>query len=422
MDKTNNVEVREPRAGQKEMVFLLPAAIVEDEFSRVYSELGRTRVLKGFRPGKAPRRVLEKHFGKEARSEAIGNLIASHSSRTIKEHKIEAVGDPVVSDIELKADNTLNFVVSVDLRPRVELGEWKGIPLKKGKTDVSEEEVERELANLRRSAASFEPVEARPLRADDWALVTLHTPGRTEDGRSEPTLLEMGRVSEELRSQLVGLNPGEKRVLKNSEPGKREGADPAAETEVELKEIKKMVLPDADDEWARGIGGCESLAQLKETIRKAIKSRKESAVAADLESQALRHLLSRVRVQPPPRALERITEEYLRKTGERGGKEAPASTDPNSDGKLREEARRRAEEDLKVHFILEELADRENIEVTDEILNREFEGLALRYGVTPAMVREQIEKRGDLDGFKERIKKRMAIARVVEAAAVKEID
>lgn len=409
MDK---VEIKEPQPGQKRIAISIPPPAVEEELSRIYTELGKTRVLKGFRPGKAPRRILEVHFGKEARSEAIGKLISSRLTQTLRDKEIEAVGDPVVGEIELKPDNTLDFVVTVDLRPRIELGKWKGLPLKKKEVIVSDEEVEAELENLRRASASFEPVDPRPLQADDWALVTSGAPGSGEG--ASPMMLEMERADESIRSQMIGMRPGEKRILKNPDSEQKAGADggPPPATEVELKEVKKMILPEADDKWARTVGDFDGLDQLRKALREAIQRRKEAGASADLENQAVTQLLANSRVTPPPRALETMTEQYYRQAVEKGGAEAGEE--------LRAQARRRAEEDLKLHFILDEIASLEKIEVTEEILNRELEATAARYGTSPASLREEMDKRGNLDGFRQRLRKRLAVARVVEAAALKQ--
>jgi len=418
MDK---VEIKEPQPGQKELTITVSPATVEEELSRIYSELGKSRPLKGFRPGHAPRRLLETHFGKQARSEAVEKLIGSKSSEAIRTHGLEVVGDPAVSGIDLKADNTLSFVISVDLRPRVEIENWQGIPLTKKKVEVREEEVEREMEELLRRSARFEPEPPRPLQADDWALVVSRPQSGAKGEEQPPLLLEMGKIPEDLRSRLLGIKPGEKRTLKGR-GGEGKGEAGRGDFEIELKEIKKMILPEKNDEWARSLGDYAGLEKLKEDVREAVRRRKESAAAADLDAQAVRHLLTHSRLIVPPRALKRLEEEYYRagKGGE-PSQEAPAES-PEVEKRLREESLRRAEEELRLHFILDELAGREKIEVTEEILQEEINALAARYGAEPAAARGEMETRGEMESFKERIRKRLILTRVVEKASVKEVN
>lgn len=404
---------------QRELSIRVPAEEMAKELDEAYQQLARSRRIPGFRPGKAPRAVLESRFGKEARSEALSKAAGRGYVRAVKDGSIPIVGDPVFNGLSWEEGGDLVFTARVDIRPAVDLKEYRGIKVAAGETAVSREEVDQVIASFRERSAVFEVVSGREVAAGDWAVVDYRAVSDGSVSPRENILLELKADDpRSLAPQIAGMKPSETRTVKLSLPAEAGKEARQVELSLTLKEIKKRVLPSLSDELAKTWGDFKSVDEVRAKVTAGMKERKEKAAREEREEQVVSRLL-RDNVFPlPPRALEETaasTLEDLKRyrsalRGE-GGAEM-------SEEKLAALARERAENDLRLVFILEEIARRENLSVDAQSLGEEIARIARERRQAPSEVRRSLEENGDIPGLEERLRRRQALALVVEASVV----
>jgi trigger factor len=366
---------------RKRLQIEVPAPEVQAELERAFQLVGRQAQLRGFRPGKAPRHVLERMFGSDVRREVLGRLVERSLHDAIEAHKLSVVGVPNIdADEDLTPGAALRYSATVDVRPVIELGDLAGLTVVRPATTVGDDEVERVLGNLRESVAQLRPIDDRAnVEAGDIVTVDLAT--RLEG--AEPTqrsdvLLEAGSGSFPLalERQLVGQHRGAHLSLEVPYPADHPNPGLAGKTvhfEIDVKDIRMKELPVLDDDFARDHGRCESLAELRGRIRtdleRQVVARADEAVREGLLSQ----LIEKHPFDVPPSLVERRTESLMANLGMRmpEGRERDEAL-----AKLRPQLEPRAERQVRAELLLDAMAAREGISVTEEDVTAEIDSMA----------------------------------------------
>lgn len=418
---TDRVDIKEIGPCQKEISIRVPAAEMAQELDEAYQQLALSRRIPGFRPGKAPRAVLEARFGREARSEALYHGAQRGYLRTIREAEIPIVGDPVFEGLSWEGTGDLAFTARVEVRPAVGLKEYRGIEVTASDAAVKEEEVEKVIASFRERSAVFEVVSGRSVAPGDWAVVDYRP---VEEGAVAPAanvLIELTVDDpKSLAPQIAGMRPSETRTVTLSLPAEEGKAARQVALSLTLKEIKKRVLPDLNDELAKTWGDFNSLSEVRAKVSAGLKERKEKAAAEAREEQVVARLLKDNVFSLPPRALQGMAASNLEDLKRYRAALRGRDGEELGEEKLAELARTRAERDLRLVFILEEIARREKISVDAQALGEEIGRLAREHRQPPASVRRTLEENGDIPVVEERLRRRRALALVVETSVVKE--
>lgn len=418
------VEIKETKPCQRELTFRIPAEIMEEELAQVYRRLARSQQIPGFRAGKAPRSVLEIRFGKEARAEALENRMVQSYSEAVKEHNLDVVGRPIFGDPDWKGKQPLVFKAVVDVAPALELKNYREIRLIKRKPRLESEEVERALESLRERSATFEVVEGRTLREGDYALVDYRKLGDKEAEWQENALIEIRPDSPGgLSEKLIGMERGEtgKVVIKPPPAGEgKKGSSPEVEFQVRLKEIKVKRLPELTDELASHWGDFKNLEGVREKLQETILKQKEDNSRRFLEEQVVASLLKKNSFTLPPSTLSRLEKDYYDKMRRYRLSSEEGKAKAGEEEELRKQARESAEKDLRLIFILEEIARREKLEVDPKILGEEISSAARQHGLDPAEYRKQLEEKGEVAILKSRLLRRRAMDFLITEAKIKE--
>ncbi len=414
------VDIRDLHPCRRELTIEIPLEAMEEEMGSVYARLSRGRRIPGFRPGKAPRKILEKYFRDEARSETVGNRVRRGYLDAVREQEIEVFGDPDFSEIDWPEAGPLRFKVAVDVRPMVELKNYRGIRLTGTDCRVEDTEVDRTLEGLRERSATFETINGRPLREGDWALVDYRPSGHADENWVEGTLVEITSPDHEgIGSQLAGMPAGESRSVTIPPAGDQNADAAPLEVEIRLREIKKRNLPEASDEWARTWGQFSGLEELRGQIREDIRQRKELEQKRSLEEQAIEYLLKKHTFPLPPATLDSLIEEYRKEVKEQADRALSAGREKVPEEKIAEIARQRAEADLRLIFILSAIARAENLEVDARLLGEEVALLARQKGVSPVEYRRELEESGRLGVVRDRLLRRLATDFIIKEAKIK---
>ncbi|RLB09574.1 MAG: trigger factor [Deltaproteobacteria bacterium] len=366
-------ELEEISPTEKKINVEIPHEEVEKILSKKYKELRKRVKIKGFRPGKAPRFMLERFYGPQVNQETVQELLEINIPKILEESEIEPLVELEYDfeEIDFKGQKPLKFSAIAEVKPEITIEDYRGIPLKKEVIEVTDREVEEKLQELRENNAYLETVEEPPpVKEGDFVVIDFDTmiDGEKKDDLSAVDFtLEVGKaqIHADFDSQLLGMKVGETRSVKiqySPETPNKELAGKEVEFKVTLEEVKQKVLPELDDEFARDLGDFSSLEEIKEKIREELLKMKESRSENMLREQLFNALLERTSFELPRRLVERemaLMVEQFKKQLEARGLTLPDIH--SSEDALKEQYRPEAERRTKLALILGKIAELEGI-------------------------------------------------------------
>ncbi len=404
---------------KKKIGVALPPEEVRAEIEQAYRGLQQRARIKGFRPGRVPRAVLERYYGEQVRSEVIGKLIQDSYLRALEEHHLHAVARPEIVADEVKPEAGLRYSATIEIKPTFDVTAYDAIEVERKVTPVSEEAIDAQIERFRQSLAQFARREDRDV-VEQGDLVEIGYTG-VVDGRAVAGASAQSRVVEvgartfppPFDEKLVGLKRGDSTHVEVAYPEQhhaREIAGKHVTFRVEVKEIGRKELPALDDEFAKDHGECGSLAELRDKVRTALESAAAREADDAMRAALVRTLLERNPVDVPEALVERRFDAMLH---DLGIPETTRDADPERAAQLdalRAELRQRARESVQSALVLERVAAQEHLEVADAEIDervtqalrgapRERERLAEIYRTPEARreVRERIAQEKALD-------------------------
>lgn len=414
------IEVKQIQTCRRELMIQVPAEIMEKEFESACKKLGRSRRIPGFRPGKAPLKILKKYVKEEARSDTIKDQVWAGYLEGVKENNLKVVGDPEFGEIDWPEGGDLQFEVTVDIRPVIEVDNYRGIHLSRQNNKVEAGEIDKTLEGLQERSVTYETEEARSLVEGDWALISYRPLDRPDEDWTDGGLLEIELSQPEaIGPQLVGMKPGETRSIKIPIPEGEDSKLHLGEFEVRLQEVKKKVLPEITDEWAKTWGEFPSVEELREQIREDIAMRKDLQARREMEGQLLDGFLKKYSFDLPSGLLDSLTGEYLKELTDYAAHRSVSKDEKTQEGELDKIAKKRAEDELRLHYIMAEIIREEKIEADPASIVEEVGRLAAQRGISPAELRKELEESGRIGVIIDRILRSRAIDFLIENAKIK---
>ena len=359
----------------KQLEVTIPADSIGNEIEKFYFDLKKTAKIKGFRPGKVPRAVLEKFYKKQVEGEVISKLINDSYETALKENNILPVAPPIIdTPTKFLSEKDFTYTARVEVAPILDLkGDYFGIEAEQEKLEVSEEDVYKYLEQIRAYHAQLKAIEeARPVRSGDFVVIDFTGTIDKEPlkgGKAQDRLIEITPESflPGFTEQLIGLLPGANREIVVTPPedfAQRELAGKTISFDVTIKEIKEKITPPLDDNFARDVGEFENLSVLKDHLKKEITRREEERIRSALYNNLLQKIMENNPFDVPPSLVERQTEfliYHARSQLTNQGIKMDASTMMNRE--LKEAYRPIGEFQVKRSFLLADIAKREGIEV-----------------------------------------------------------
>jgi trigger factor len=390
------MEVTELGPMKRALKIEVPADEVTQRFSEAYVELNRQVRIPGFRPGKAPRAILEQRYAKTIEENVIRNLIPDFYDRAIKQAGISpvVVEIPPLDRVKIKKDSPFTFTATVEIKPAIELRDYKApnpMTLQQDKRTVSEEQVDRALDVLREQQAQLDALPAGAALAEgDYAVVSLEgflDGGPLEGTKKEGHLHKVGSKAPllgiEIDPHLVGKTEGD--LVEIAQPYPAGHPDPrvagkTVQFRLNVTAVKQKKVPALDDEFAKDCGPYASLQELKDKVR----GEMEKALKKDIEEAHKDTILSRLadtyQFDLPESLVERELDTIVRqKIQERHrvqGADSASPADAEGIKQIREDHREMANRRVKVGLILEAIAEKEGLSVSEEDLNNEVTRLA----------------------------------------------
>jgi len=383
------------------------AADMAREMNKAFSEVSKKAKIPGFRPGKAPRAVVERHYGEDVKSDVINKLISSSFLAAVGEHKIIPVEMPAISDVVMDKTTPLSFTATVEIRPNINLGTYDGIEIQEQAISVTEEELTQTIDRLREMYAELTVVEGRPLENQDTAVMDFEgfKDGKSISGaKASDYMLALGSNSliPGFEEQMVGMAKGDTRELKVTFPADYDNKDLAGQPvtfTVTLKEIKKKVLPALNEEFAKDLGG-KSLDDLKEGIKKDLEARKKDEQNAAQREAILSKLVDSHSFDVPTGMVQHELQAMARQKATRMAKQGRdvKTFDINQ---FNEENQALAEKRVKGVLILDEIADKEKVDVTEQEISGALAMMAKTSGQPVDVIKKYYETQdGGLDNLR----------------------
>jgi trigger factor len=397
---------------QKQLLFEVPSHVVDGEITRIARGYGKAARIPGFRPGKAPERVVRQRYRDQILHDVMHELIPRTLDEALRERALEPVETPDIRDVSLKEGEPLTFTASFETVPPVDPVDYPTLTLRRPPVVVADEAIDRALDRLRDRNARFEPVVDRG--ADTGDVLTgdvirrvLGKPDAPGTAALEPeTHIDVGaEIGNPVNppgfdAEIMGMRPGDSRTFRITFPesyGVAELAGALVEYTVTAKSLKHKALPELDDEFAKDLGDFGSLDELRTRVRDDLQRDGEWTQDREIRSDLLRQLAAKVGFDVPEplvaREMERRLHDFVGRLVEAGLDPNQAKIDWNE---YRDAQRAPAVESVKSVLVLDDIARREGIGVTSDELETELSRLAERTGRSVTSVRAKLEKEGGL--------------------------
>jgi trigger factor len=416
---------------QRKIRVELPGAAVNEEFLRVYENLGRRAKIKGFRPGKVPRSVLQQFYGEEIKGQVLSHLVEHSLGEVFKERGLKVISEPEVEADALEEGRDFAFSATVEIKPEVEVKNYRGLELKKARLSVDDDQVERTLQRIQDAHAQLVPVKDRDivLRGD---FLTLDFVGSIDGhplpgGKNEDYSLEVGGGSAlpEFEQALIGLKKDSQHTISVPYPTgyfNKELAGKVAEFSVTVREIKKKVLPPLDDEFAKDRGDCSTLEELKQKIRTQLEAELREFQTGELKEQLMDQLVEAHAFDVPPSMVDRQVRYLLERHQSRQRSQGVSAGENPTTEELRKELQSHATRQVMATLILEKIAELEKVEVSDAELLKRVEEAARLAGDRAASMRNYYERADARESLRSQMIIDRTIDYLLQQAEMKEVD
>jgi trigger factor len=385
---------------QKTVTIEIPSDIVDAEIDRIARGYTRQAKVPGFRPGKVPATIIKKRFREQILHDVMHGLIPRAVDEALQERGIEPIDTPNIRDVAVEEGQPLRFTAAVETVPPFDPGDLSTLHATKPPVAVTEDAVDQMLQRLRERAARSEPVTGRAAETGDTVVADLVRSTPQGPDRHENVSIELGSKANPpgFDAELAGLSPGDEKTFTVHFPDdyavkEMAGADVTYSTTV--KELRRRVLPDLDDEFAKDLGAFDSLAALRDRVRADLQEEAEENAKRHVRGELMKQLAQRITFELPASLVEheidRRLEEFARQLMQQ-------NVDPRQAGidwaQFREAQREPARLAVSGALVLDAIARRERLDVRPEEIDAEIERFAERAGRTPAALRAQFEKEG----------------------------
>ena len=430
----NTVTVEDAGPCKKKVAIEIPEETIKSATDKQYDELHKDAVVPGFRKGRAPRRLLEKRFGKETTEQIKLKLLAEASEAAIKD--IKAIGEPDIDyeNIEMPGEGPMKFDFEVEVRPDFDLPDLEGIPVNRAKLEISDEQIDREIEQMQRLAGMWTPREDGPVVLNDQIIAEVEI--KAEDAEEKDKLGEVqiyvrengfvGAISvEKLDELLVGAKAGDKKATTVEVPKtyfKEEYRGKKVDISIEIKDIKWLKPAELDAGFLERLG-VEDTNELREKTQDRLQSQLEQQSRTEMTEQIHKYLLDNTDFDLPldvvgEQAGTLLQRQYINLLS-RGLTREQLEEQMEQ---LRASSEDQAKEQLKSFFIMDKVADKLEIEVTEEEINGRIAQLALRQGQRPERMREEMDRNGSLAQFGLEVRQSKCIAKMLESAKITEVE
>ncbi len=423
-----NVNVEDISSIKKKVNIEISEDQVTKEVDSFYKDLGKKAKIKGFRPGKVPRNILERYFKDYVKTEVVQKLVQETYPTALSEANLHPVSNPMIDPGEVEIGKPFQYSATIEVKPEIKLEEYLGLNVEGKKEEVKDEEVEERLKGLQNLHANLKTIEeARPIQNGDFVIVDYEAKmdGKPlEEGRAIDFTVEVGsgRFIPAFEEKLIGLRSEEEREIEVFFPedyGYKKWAGKTIAFHVKIKEIKEKILPILDDEFAKDLGDYSSLEELKVKLKQEIEGEKKLALDRQLKDQMVDQLLQKNTFDVPESLVDEQTKTLVSDIKLRlAAQGMKIDTLGVSEGKLQEDYREAAMKQVRTFLILEKIAGQEGITVTEEEVEGRLREISERTRQKYDVVKRYYEKQGFIPDVKAGIMNEKTLNFLLEKANI----
>jgi len=406
---------------------------VDKRLNQAYGKIRKRAKIPGFRPGKVPRKILESYFGEQVIDDVTRELMTETFPKAIDEANTFPLGQPVIEKGILKQGQDFSYSAIIEVRPQFQVEDYLGLELEKEILAVTEEDVQKRLEEIREANGKMDSIqEERPVRDGDFVVVDYEgfEGGLPMEGvKSANLLVKMGRndFHPEFDKALIGLGKGAETEVSidfGEDFYDKKLAGKTVNFKMRVIDIKELVLPELNDEFARNLGAdLKDLDGLKDEVRKALISQEEERIDRELKGRLLEKISRETEVELPETMVEGeidFSVERFRGNLERGGSSLEKAGISEED--LRKEFRTDAEKRVREMLILDRIAEQDKISIGEDDLEEGFEKLAKRMGQDLETIKKYYEVRGQVDFLRQEMLKEKTLNYLIEHAKISEVE
>lgn len=446
----NTVTIEQAGPCRKKVIVEIPKETIAKATDSQYETLRKEAIVPGFRKGRAPRRLLEKRFGKDAGEQVKLKLLAEASDAAIKESKLAILREPDIDyeKIALPADGPMKFDFEVEVRPEFELPSLEGIPVNKTKVEVTEGHVDREIEALRKYAGVWAPKEeggstlrgssgqasltTGKVEAEDEVVadVMLNIEGQEQKLDNTEIHVEpygfVGEIPvEKLDEVLVGAKSGDTKTTEVTVPKtyfREDLRGKKVDIRITVKDIKWLKPAELNQDFITKCG-VASEEELRKATRERLQSRLENRGKSEMAEQIYKYLLDNTRFELPVEvAADQAVSLFYRQYVNLMMQGIPREQIDEHIEQLKASSEQQAQQQLKVFFIMDKVADKLGIETTEEEINGYIARLAIQGKVRPERLKEEMQRDGSLAQFKQLVREQKCVAKLLETAKITEVE
>src|SRR5688500_1663023 len=437
-DETFEYPIRVEDAGPatKKVHVDIPKERITAKLEEQFNELRQQAAIPGFRVGHAPKKLIEKRFSQDIKDQVRRQLISESYEQAVEKNNLQVIGEPVFDNPEAiqlpEGDAGMSYSFEVEVQPEINIPELKGLKVKRPKIEVTDENVQQAMKNLREQQGTLVPVEDRGVENGDYLIADVHVKldgnvvGHQHDAQ---VVSRPGRIAgievEDLDEQLKGLKPGETRAIKTTAPDNHpneqlRGKD--VEIEIALKDIKTLEPVEVNAEFLEGLG-FEKESELLDALREQMVERIDYDVQQAMREQVNKHLLEHVQIELPTKLSEKQEQRIVqRRAMDLMMRGVPREQIGANIERLQTGAKDEAVRELKLFFILQKIANEQDVDVQEAELNGRIAMLAAQRGVRPEKLKQEMAKDGTLANLYVQLREQKAIDKILETAEIEDVD
>jgi trigger factor len=401
---------------KRELELEIPAENVKKATDKISRDLAKVARIPGFRPGKAPVSLIQRRFADDIKGEVLESLVPEFLTQALHEKKMIPVNRPEVDQVNFGESGLVKFRATFEVLPEFELADYKGLEVEVEDLTIGDAEVDKAIEELRERGATYAPVEGRAIQDGDFAQLKLigSPEGGGEPIQADNVLCHVGaeETLESFTQNLRGANVGETKTFEARYPDDYPDPKLAGKTynySVEVLGIKEKKLPELNDEFAKDvageIGGATTLEELRGKIRERLEAAREQRKGDQAREKILEVLIKKHDFPVPESLIEGQMDSRLERVVRSLAAQGVDPRAVNVDWvTLRRRQRERAVDDVKAELIIDRVATAENIDATEEDVEKEIEHIAGHSGESAAALRARLTKQGALDRMKSKLR------------------
>lgn len=429
------VRIEDAGPAAKKVFVEIPRERIDAKLGEQFKELRQQANIPGFRIGHAPQKLVEKRFAHDVREQVRGALISESYQQALEKNSLKVLGEPEFENpdaIKLPDAGPLSYSFQVEVQPEVKLPDLKDMKIKKPKIEITDENVDQAMTNLRSQQGALVPVEDRGVEKDDYLIADVHVKAEGNviaHQHDAKVVVRPGRVAnlqlDDLATQLAGMKPGETRAVKVTAPDTYPNeALRGKELEVEfaVKDIKRMELAEVNESFLTDLG-FDNEAALRDALRDQMREKIEDDVQRAMREQVNKYLLEHVNIELPSKLSSQQADRVIsRRAVDLMMRGTPKDQVEANIERFRGGAQEEAARELKLYFILQQVATEQNADVDEAELNGRIAIIAAQDGKRPEKVKQEMSKDGTLASLYIQMREQKAIDKLLAGAQIEEVD